>query len=93
MEFECPFCGWSLEGGDETGVWAMQPTEGRCYDSDEAFKYCFHCGESISREGVLKKTVEDLGKLLNYPMADDVKLDKVEEIHCRLTSLIERDAR
>lgn len=40
----------------------------------------------------LKKAVDDLGELLNFPMCDDIKLDKVEEVYNRLTSLVERDA-
>ena len=39
----------------------------------------------------LKKAVNDLGELLNYPMCDDIKLDKVEEVYNRLTAIMERD--
>lgn len=40
----------------------------------------------------LKKAVDDLGELLNFPMCDDIKLDKVEEVYNRLTAIMERDA-
>lgn len=40
----------------------------------------------------LKKAVNDLGELLNFPMCDDIKLDKVEEVYNRLTAIMERDA-
>lgn len=40
----------------------------------------------------LKKAVNDLGELLNFPMCDDIKLDKVEEVYNRLTALVERGA-
>lgn len=40
----------------------------------------------------IKKAVGDLGELLNFPMCDDIKLDKVEEVYNRLTALVERDA-
>lgn len=39
----------------------------------------------------LKKAVNDLGELLNFPMCDDIKLDKVEEVYNRLTAIMERD--
>lgn len=43
MIFECEYCGWLIEGGDETGI--------HIYDENgeyaEEIDYCFHCGKKL----------------------------------------------
>lgn len=57
MWFECPYCGWTLYGGDEMGV-QIEPPNDLDFDEDGhyaginqkdlyTFYYCFHCGAPI----------------------------------------------
>ncbi len=86
MEFECPYCGWMLEGGDETGVHVFSPTGD--YEGDD-FEFCFHCG---------KKMPDSLEKLLermeSYAQKNEGYVDgsKVGNFAKELRALIERDA-
>lgn len=46
MEFECEYCGWSITGGDETGITILDKNGEIVYEID----YCFHCGRKIEED-------------------------------------------
>lgn len=41
--FECEYCGWSIDGGDEIGLQIYDENDNYRYEID----YCFHCGHKV----------------------------------------------
>lgn len=83
---------WIIESGAKGKV--EEINKDRAYvKCDDGWLADVHVSNLTHREpDSLKKAVGDLGELLNFPMCDDIKLDKVEEVYNRLTAIMERDA-
>lgn len=87
---------WDIDSGEKLTVVEFANREHsiiQCSHEDDGYCDDFDAYKLTHREpDSLKKAVDDLGELLNYPMCDDIKLDKVEEVYNRLTAIMERDA-
>lgn len=89
---------WRLIDSTKWEITDIHPTEPRIavrqLDTEKEVVGGWFLAEEYSHRepDSLKKAVNDLGELLNFPMCDDIKLDKVEEVYNRLTAIMERDA-
>lgn len=88
---------WSLVDSTKWEIIDIHPTEPRIavrqldIGKDVSGGWFLASGLTHREPDSLKKAVNDLGELLNFPMCDDIKLDKVEEVYNRLTAIMERD--
>ncbi len=90
---------WRLIDSTKWEITDIHPTEPRIavrqLDTEKKVVGGWFLAEEYSHRepDSLKKAVNDLGELLNFPMCDDIKLDKVEEVYNRLIAIMERGVR
>lgn len=100
MEFTCPKCGWSLEGGDYLGVQIYPPEETFGEDGNYPpeveeqmrFNFCFHCGEKVPEPDSLEKLREIICQCANDAPYKSVLEDELLKAVDVVTALIERGA-